>query len=127
MLGLSSSNDWLDVQSKVDIKEDEVFNNESGYWDALVGVYSLMTGSNLYGGALTMSSLDILACNYDIQYDNFDVGTYNLSMYNYKNTRPGRGSMPFGRICTMPLPTITICCAIWRKPTGVCLTEIITI
>lgn len=87
MLGLSSCNDWLDVQSKVDIKEDEVFNNESGYWDALVGVYSLMTGSNLYGGALTMSSLDILACNYDIQYDNFDVGTYNLSMYNYKSTQ----------------------------------------
>lgn len=85
--GLSSCNDWLDVQSKVDIKEDEVFNNESGFWDALVGVYSLMTGGNLYGGSLTMTTLDILACNYDIQYDNFDVGTYNLSMYNYKSTQ----------------------------------------
>ena len=87
MSGLSSCNDWLDVQSKVDIKEDEVFNNESGFWDALVGVYSLMTGGNLYGGSLTMTTLDILACNYDIQYDNFDVGTYNLSMYNYKSTQ----------------------------------------
>ncbi len=86
LLGFSSCNDWLDVQSKVDIKEDEVFNNESGYWDALVGVYSLMTSSNLYGGSLTMTTLDILACNYDIQYDNFESGTYNLSMYNYKST-----------------------------------------
>ncbi len=86
LLGFSSCNDWLDVQSKVDIKEDEVFNNESGYWDALVGVYSLMTSSNLYGGSLTMTTLDILACNYDIQFGNFETGTYNLSMYNYKST-----------------------------------------
>ena len=86
-LGLTSCNDWLDVSSKVDIKEDEVFSNESGFWDALVGVYAGMTGGNLYGGALTMTTLDILAANYDIQYDYFDEGTYNLSMYNYKSTR----------------------------------------
>ncbi|MEG2341108.1 MAG: RagB/SusD family nutrient uptake outer membrane protein [Odoribacter sp.] len=86
LLGLTSCNDWLDVQSKVDIKEDEVFNTESGYWDALVGVYSKMTSNSLYGTALTMSTLDILACNYDIDYGYFDDGTYNLSRYNYKST-----------------------------------------
>lgn len=85
--GLTSCNDWLDVQSKVDIKEDEVFSDESGFWDALVGVYSGMTANNLYGEALTMGTLDLLACNYDIQPDYFDIGTYNLSMYNYKSTQ----------------------------------------
>ena len=86
LLGLTSCNDWLDVQSKVDIKEDEIFSSESGYWDALVGVYTGMTGNNLYGSALSMSTMEMLACNYDIQSDYFDPGTFNLSLYNYTST-----------------------------------------
>lgn len=85
-LSLTSCNEWLDVQSKVDIKEDEIFNSESGYWDALVGVYTGMAATNLYGGALSMSTMEILACNYDIQSDYFDQGTFNLSLYNYTST-----------------------------------------
>lgn len=87
MLSLTSCNDWLDVHSKIDIKEDEVFNNESGFWDALVGVYAGMTADNLYGRALTLVDLDVLACNYDIEYDKFGQGTYNWSVYNYKSTK----------------------------------------
>lgn len=90
LLGLTSCNDWLDVQSKIDIKEDGMFDSESGYWDALVGVYAGMGSTSLYGTALTMGTLDIVACNYDIDYGYFDEGTYQLSRYNYlsTNTRP---------------------------------------
>ena len=66
LLGLTSCNDWLDVQSKIDIKEDGMFDSESGYWDALVGVYAGMGSTSLYGTALTMGTLDIVACNYDL-------------------------------------------------------------
>lgn len=90
LMGFTSCNDWLDVQSKIDIKEDQMFNSESGYWDALVGVYSGMTSNSLYGMELTMGAIDILACNYDVDNGYFSQGTYNLSRYNYlsTNTRP---------------------------------------
>ena len=85
-LGMASCNDWLDVQSKVDIKETDVFADESGFWDSLAGVYSSMGSTSLYGSALTMSTLDILAGYYDIQYGQVTEGVYNLSRYNYLST-----------------------------------------
>lgn len=50
---LTSCENWFDVSPKVEIKEDDLFKNEDGYFDALVGVYSLMASENLYGKNMT--------------------------------------------------------------------------
>lgn len=55
---------WFDVSSEVDLKEDEMFRNENGFFDVLIDGYSRMASSKLYGDNLTLSCLDIMAYNY---------------------------------------------------------------
>ena len=57
---LTSCEDWFDVSPKVEIKEDDLFKDEDGYFDALVGVYSIMASENLYGKNMTMGFMDAL-------------------------------------------------------------------
>ena len=39
-VALASCNDWLDVQPHSQIEDSELFSSESGYKEALAGVYS---------------------------------------------------------------------------------------
>ena len=39
MLGLMSCSDWLDVSPKTSIPTDKQFESESGFKDALTGIY----------------------------------------------------------------------------------------
>lgn len=55
---------FLDVQPKSRIKEDLLFEKETGFMDALSGIYTLMARRDLYGDKLTMSFLDLLAQRY---------------------------------------------------------------
>lgn len=55
---------FLDVRPKSQIKEDLLFEKETGFIDALSGVYTLMARRDLYGDNLTMSFLDVLAQRY---------------------------------------------------------------
>ncbi len=54
LLITSSCEDWFDVDPRTEIKENDLFKDESGYFDALVGVYSIMGRQALYGDELTM-------------------------------------------------------------------------
>ena len=42
LLLLSSCNDWLDVQPRSQVEDTELFVTESGFKEALAGVYSSM-------------------------------------------------------------------------------------
>ena len=46
-------NDWLDVRPKSQVKESDLFESESGFRDALTGIYVLMGRSESYGGQRT--------------------------------------------------------------------------
>ena len=59
-------NEWLDVPSKTEVIDYEMFETEQGFMDAMAGTYSLMAGNELYGDVLTLSFLDMLACRYDV-------------------------------------------------------------
>jgi len=61
----SSCSDWLDVQPKTEVKQDRMFESESGFKDALIGCYMLMGETSLYGQELTVTFLDVLAQQYD--------------------------------------------------------------
>ena len=63
-------NDWLDVQPKSQVKEEDLFSSESGFRDALTGIYALMGRVETYGGNSTMGFMDMLAQTYSkVDYD----------------------------------------------------------
>ncbi len=45
-IGFASCNDWLDIQPKTEIKMDKMFETESGFKNALIGGYIMMTDSD---------------------------------------------------------------------------------
>lgn len=82
LLAFTACSDWLDVNPKSQVKGDVLFENESGFRDALIGTYTLLGGTDLYGGNETMGLMDILAQSYS------EVGTTleEAPKYNYDNS-----------------------------------------
>lgn len=56
-----SCSDWLDVSPKTSIPTDKQFESESGFKDALTGIYLKLGTQTLYAGDLTYAYLDELA------------------------------------------------------------------
>lgn len=80
---LTSCEDWLDVSPKSQIKEEDHFSREGGYQDELTGVYTAMSGSNLYGLNLGIGFAEVLSQNYDVSAN----GRWNyIAQYDYANS-----------------------------------------
>ena len=78
-------NDWLDVQPKSQVKEEDLFSSESGFRDALTGIYALMGRVENYGGNSTMGFMDMLAQTYSkVDYDYEDALKYNYKEEHVK-------------------------------------------
>lgn len=60
-----SCGEWLDVQPKTSVEQDDLFARESGFKDALTGFYLLMGTEALYAQTMTYSYLDMLAGRYE--------------------------------------------------------------
>ena len=78
-VALASCNDWLDVQPHSQIEDSELFSSESGYKEALAGVYSSMVGTSTYAKEMTFGFIGVLGQEWDYyssaQYD--AVATYD--------------------------------------------------
>lgn len=76
---VSACNDWLDVQPRSQVEDTELFETESGYKEALAGVYSSMVSANTYSKELTYGFMGVLGQEWDFyystQYD--DAAAYN--------------------------------------------------
>lgn len=86
VLGLMACSDWLDVSPKTSIPAGKQFESESGFKDALTGIYLKLGTPELYAGDLTYGYLDELAG----LYSNYPVyntqAVYNQSMvFDYEN------------------------------------------
>lgn len=62
---LQSCNDYLTVYPKTDVIKEDLFSSESGFKDALIGVYLQLKGDRLYGESLTMSDIEHLASTWE--------------------------------------------------------------
>lgn len=82
--GFSSCQDWLDVDPKSEIKSDLMFESESGFRDALNGVYILMRGTDLYGQEATWGFVDAIGQQYDVYSQS--ARYYQATRYNYNQT-----------------------------------------
>ena len=61
-----SCNDWLDVNPKSQIKEEDHFDREGGYLDQLTGIYTKMTTTGMYGLNMGIGFTEVLSHTYDI-------------------------------------------------------------
>ncbi|MFR5660759.1 MAG: RagB/SusD family nutrient uptake outer membrane protein, partial [Butyricimonas faecihominis] len=82
-LSFMSCNKWLDVPSKEEVIDYEMFKTEQGFMDAMAGVYFLMGDNGLYGDMLTMTFLDVLAHRYYVNVYDVDKLGVNLGQANY--------------------------------------------
>lgn len=80
----SGCTNWLEVENESIINEKTLFNNPSGYYQALNGVYSLMLSESTYGGQLSGGFIDILAQYWFISSKANDY--YAFSSYNYETS-----------------------------------------
>lgn len=82
---LISCNEWLDVKSETEAKEEDLFARENGFKSALTGIYMSLADRAIYGESLTMSDVEELACLWYI--DDFDQypGYYYLHKHDYAN------------------------------------------
>lgn len=87
LLGLTSCNDWLDVEPKTSIPTDKQFQSESGFKDALTGIYLKLGIKSLYAGDLTYAYMDELAGLYS-NYPGYEGSstTFDQStVFDYEN------------------------------------------
>jgi len=80
----SSCKKWLDVKPESQIEKDELFQTESGFQEALNGVYSNCTRASSYGAQLTFGTPDVLAQNYTISPQDY-LYFLQTSLFNYQD------------------------------------------
>ena len=78
-----SCESWLDVQPVDSVSEEQLFETESGFMQALNGVYVEMNQSSLYGGELLFNAVEILAQRYQFSSAGEQADYYQLEQFNY--------------------------------------------
>ena len=66
LLCLVACQNWLDVEPKTEMKSDVMFESESGFKDAIIGIYMLMGDRALYGRELTTGFMDVLGQQFSL-------------------------------------------------------------
>lgn len=82
---VSACNSWLDVQPRSQVEDTELFESESGYKEALAGVYSSMVSTSTYAKELTYGFIGILGQEWDAYYSS---QYEDAVLYNYDGTYP---------------------------------------
>ncbi|SMO38801.1 RagB/SusD family nutrient uptake outer membrane protein [Solitalea koreensis] len=79
----SSCTDYLTVKPKTEMTQDVLFSTEGGFEDALSGVYIQMKGANVYGQAMTMTTIEYPISSWDGDALNTTSIPYKLARFNY--------------------------------------------
>src|SRR5690606_14826453 len=64
--GLVSCSKWLDIQPESEIDRLILFSTEAGFKEALLGIYTRCSKTDLYGRELTVGTPEVLVQNYQI-------------------------------------------------------------
>ena len=84
--GATSCGEWLDVQPKTSVEQDDLFARETGFKDALTGFYLLMGTESLYAQNLSYYYLDMLAGRYEDGPEIYDWTAIYAYDGNYQST-----------------------------------------
>jgi len=78
--GLFSCKKFLDVTPKTQMPQDVLFSTQSGFEDALTGVYIQMKNNGSYGQALTQTTVEQLISNWDVTANTTEQ---RLGLFNF--------------------------------------------
>lgn len=78
-------NDWLDVKSETEAKEEDLFDKVSGFKAALTGLYMDLADVDAYGERLTMTDIEELACMWYCDGYDYNPDYYYLHKHEYSN------------------------------------------
>ncbi|HTM98779.1 MAG TPA: RagB/SusD family nutrient uptake outer membrane protein [Pedobacter sp.] len=78
-----SCKDYLTVDPKTEMTQDMLFSTEGGFKDALSGIYIQMKGANVYGRAMTMTTIEYPISNWDGDATISTSVAYKLARFNY--------------------------------------------
>ncbi|MBQ7440622.1 MAG: RagB/SusD family nutrient uptake outer membrane protein [Prevotella sp.] len=76
---LTSCDDWLAIQPEAEIEGTELYSSESGFKDALTGIYIKMGNYSMYGREMTFGFLDVIGHCY------YNAGPSGSAYYNVMN------------------------------------------
>lgn len=79
----TSCNDFLTVNPKTEMTQDVIFSTEGGFKDVLSGLYIQMKGNNVYGRAMTMTTIEYPISNWDGDALISTTVPYQLGRFNY--------------------------------------------
>lgn len=82
LLVFSSCKKWLDIQPESQISEEVLFSTEEGFKEALIGIYTRCSKTDIYGKELTIGTPEVLAQNYSINA-NDPLRYLKTKSYNY--------------------------------------------
>lgn len=84
-VALTSCNEWLDVQPHSQIEDTELFTTESGFKEALAGVYSSMVSTSTYAKEMTYGFIGVLGQ----EWDYYSSAQYDaVASYDYEAAYP---------------------------------------
>jgi len=74
---------FLDVTPKTSLAEKQLFTSETGFQQALTGIYGQLASDSLYGDNLSMGFVSALAQNYSTLSTNASVQLQQTQLLNY--------------------------------------------
>lgn len=83
LISLTACDEWLKVTPQTEVVQEDLFTSENGFEDALNGVYIKMKDDRGYGMNLTISTVEFLLSNWDVQTESTEA---YLSQHNYGNS-----------------------------------------
>ena len=83
---MTSCKKWIDVRPQTEIRDDVFFSKESGFTNAINGVYLLMGDPALYGREMTCGMVDVLGQVYSLRTQ-FGAQVY-IDGQSFLYTRP---------------------------------------
>lgn len=84
ILGLTSCNDWLDIELEDKVDEKKLYSTVEGFRESLAGVYVSMADSVMYGSVLTLEYVDLMGQYY--QYSGIQNRYEYFKDFDYKNS-----------------------------------------
>jgi len=83
----SSCDDWLDVRSDLEDKEEDIFRSYEGFKSTLTGCYMAMANQDIYGKRLTMTNIESLANLWQFGQNAYEsvMAEYYLKQHDYDN------------------------------------------
>jgi hypothetical protein len=80
----AACSDWLDVEPRSQVKDAELFSSETGFKEALAGVYALLTTEALYVKEMRFGMMGVLGQ----EWSYYSTAYQDEALYNYEGSNP---------------------------------------